>query len=314
LKQYALLIAALLALCLMGCAPLAEPEPTTLPTAQATQPPTTQATQPPTGWLTEGGKQYYLHPDGTRATGWLEDGGETYYLAPDGFLHTGWLELEGNTYYLKEDGTRARGELEIAGVKHHFTSAGARVLVVNPWNYVPEGYAPELVTLPSNLATQGVQVSAECYDALMEMLDDCNAQEPRAVVVSGYRTQAHQTNLYNNKVARVEAQGYSHEQALIEAAKVVAIPGTSEHQLGLAVDIIDTRVWELEEIQETLPAQQWLMAHCWEYGFILRYPKDKTGATGIIYEPWHYRYVGKDLARELHDLGLTLEEYLESLT
>ena len=106
----------------------------------------------------------------------------------------------------------------------------------------------------------------------------------------------------------------SREEAEIEAAKTVAIPGTSEHQLGIAVDIIDTQNWSLVEEQENLEGQQWLMENCWRYGFILRYPKGTTDITGIIYEPWHYRYVGLELAQEIHGLGITLEEYLDMLT
>ena len=104
------------------------------------------------------------------------------------------------------------------------------------------------------------------------------------------------------------------EEAAKIAATVVAYPGTSEHQLGYAVDIIDTQLWKLEQEQENLAAQQWLMANSWEYGFILRYPNGKTDSTGIIYEPWHYRYVGPEVARELHESGMTLEEYLLSLS
>ena len=103
------------------------------------------------------------------------------------------------------------------------------------------------------------------------------------------------------------------EDAKKAAATAVAVPGTSEHQLGLAVDIVDTGSWKLDEFQADLPAQQWLIANGWEYGFILRYPEGKTGETGIIYEPWHYRYVGKELAKELHELDMTLEAYLDSL-
>ena len=258
--------------------------------------------------------RYYLFPDGTHPTGWFEDEGNIYYIAPSGFMHTGWLELEGETRYFKEDGTMAMGELEINGVKHHFTADGTKVLMVNPWNYVPEGYDPELIEVPYGLATEGIKVSTECYDALIAMLEACNAECPRAVVVSGYRTQEYQARLYQNKVSRVQAEGYNYEDALVEAAKVVAIPGTSEHQLGLAVDIVDSRSYSLTEIQETLPAQQWLMAHSWEYGFILRYPNDRTEFTGIIYEPWHYRYVGLELAQELFEAGLSLEEYIQGLT
>ena len=133
-------------------------------------------------------------------------------------------------------------------------------------------------------------------------------------MVSGYRTNDYQKNSYERKVQSYIDKGYSQEDAEKEAATIVARPGTSEHQLGLAVDIVDTRLWALEEEQANLPAQQWLMEHSWEYGFVLRYPKGKIDVTGIIYEPWHYRYVGKELAKELHDLGLTLEEYLDRLS
>ena len=97
----------------------------------------------------------------------------------------------------------------------------------------------------------------------------------------------------------------------LEAAKTVALPGTSEHQLGLAVDIVDRSNQNLDRTQETTAVQQWLMAHSWEYGFILRYPDEKSETTGIIYEPWHYRYVGKEAAEEIYRQGVCLEEYLD---
>jgi len=100
------------------------------------------------------------------------------------------------------------------------------------------------------------------------------------------------------------AQGYSEENARTEVGKVVAVPGTSEHQLRLAVDIVDI------ENQEKTAVQKWLMENSWRYGFILRYPNDKSDITGIVYEPWHYRYVGKEAAKEIYDLDVCLEEYL----
>ena len=96
----------------------------------------------------------------------------------------------------------------------------------------------------------------------------------------------------------------------MQAAAWVARPGTSEHQAGLAVDIVDTAYQLLDKAQEDRPVQQWLMAHCAEYGFILRYPTGKSDLTGVNYEPWHYRYVGQEAAREIMDQGLCLEEYL----
>ena len=91
----------------------------------------------------------------------------------------------------------------------------------------------------------------------------------------------------------------------------VAIPNTSEHQLGLAVDIIDCYYTNLDKGQEETSTQRWLMTNAWRYGFILRYPNGSSDITGIIYEPWHYRYVGPEYAEDIHNSGLTLEEYLE---
>ena len=263
-----------------------------------------------TGWMEENGKKYYVNQDGTRATGWLELEGRKYLLDSEGFIQTGWIE---DKYFL-EDGSMATGTVQIDGTNRHFTSQGVPILVVNPWNSVPEGYEPDLVELSMDISVEGSKVDRSCYDALLKMIADCNAACPKVCVVSSYRTQEYQTNSYNRKVQSYLDQGYTQENAEKEAATIIARPGTSEHQLGLAVDIIDTRLWALEEEQANLPAQQWLMEHCWEYGFILRYPKGKIDQTGIIYEPWHYRYVGLDVAKELHDSGLTLEEYLDNLS
>ena len=119
---------------------------------------------------------------------------------------------------------------------------------------------------------------------------------------------------FNRQVDIFKGQGYDEEEAQELAAREVAVPGTSEHQLGLAVDIIDTDNWNLDESQESMPTQQWLMANSWRYGFILRYPTGTTDITGIIYEPWHYRYVGREAAREMTELDLCLEEYVDWLS
>lgn len=280
---------------------------------------TTHAAQDPTavsvsGWQEQDGQRVYIYADGSRATGWLNVDGARYFLDENGILQTGWLYESGNTYYLDQNGSPVKGEVQIGGKTYHFASNGQRILLVNPWNSVPEDYTPDLVTLSTSISSKDITVDRSCYDALVEMINACNAQCPSVCVISGYRTNDYQAGLYNRKVTSYLDAGYSEADAKQAAAKVVAVPGTSEHQLGLAVDIIDTRSWSLTEVQETLPAQQWLMENAWRYGFILRYPKDKTHSTGIIYEPWHYRYVGKELAKEIYDSGLTLEEYLQQLT
>ena len=295
------IIAILLGFLLVGCAEQPQAE-TTVPST--TVAPTTEATTAPTETV----------PETTEPIcGWVEENGFRYYYE-EGAMAIGWRELDGSTYYFLEDGTMAIGEVLIDETAYHFTSQGKRIIMVNPWNYVPEDYEPDLVSLTSAHGVQGSLVDSSCYDALIAMIDDCNKVAPQAYVVSSYRTLEHQTSNYNNKVKFYRDQGYDEQTARKKAATSIAIPGTSEHQLGLAVDIIDTDLWVLDSRQAELPAQKWLMEHCWEYGFILRYPKNKINVTGIIYEPWHYRYVGKELAAELHELDLTLEEYIHSLT
>ena len=185
------------------------------------------------------------------------------------------------------------------------TTQDKLLTLVNPWNTIPEDWTVELISIGN-----GHRVDRACYDDLMAMLEGCREAGHRPVVKSSYRTQATQKQLYENKVRQWIGYGYDEEAARKKAATIVAVPGTSEHQLGWAVDIVDDRYHGLNEKQATMPAQIWLMEHCWEYGFILRYPVDKSEVTGIIYEPWHYRWVGRDNAKAIHETGLCLEEYL----
>ena len=177
--------------------------------------------------------------------------------------------------------------------------------LVNPWNPLPDDWTVDLVTLDD-----GHRVDSRCYEAYMEMINACKAAGYSPVNCSGYRTQETQQSLYDNKVQRLISSGMSEDEAKTEAAKAVAIPGTSEHQLGLAVDLVDANMQDLTSAQESTDTQKWLMANSWRYGFIHRYPNGKTDITGIIYEPWHYRYVGKDAAQEIFNRDITLEEYL----
>ena len=141
------------------------------------------------------------------------------------------------------------------------------------------------------------------------MMDACRDAGLRAVPLLGLPHQETQQSLYDNKVQRLINNGMSEDEAKVEAAKTVAIRGTSEHQLGLAVDIVDANMQDLTDEQENTETQKWLMANSWRYGFIHRYPNDKTDITGIIYEPWHYRYVGKAAAQDIFNRDITLEEY-----
>lgn len=190
-----------------------------------------------------------------------------------------------------------------------FGEADGLLLLVNPWTPLPEDFVPwELVPVQNDQA-----VDARAYPDLQNMLGDMSEAGLSPLICSSYRSQERQQELYDNKVQRVMAEGASREAAQAEAARWVALPGTSEHQTGLAVDIVSLSNQMLDETQESTPEFQWLAENAWKYGFILRYPNDKSEKTGIAYEPWHFRFVGKEAAEEMHDLGLCLEEYLESL-
>jgi len=231
--------------------------------------------------------------------------GKGYYFREDGTPYTGWLTLDEKEYHFDEEGVMAIGPREIDGVTHYFSPRGVKVILVNPWNYLPENYDPELVYV-----TGYDRLTVECAEALEQMLADCAAAGHKTVIISAYRTHNEQVWLFERKTKFYLDQGYNLENAKKEASKTIAIPGTSEHQLGLAVDISDVNYQGLDDHQAEMPAQKWLMAHCHEYGFILRFPKDTTHITGIIWEPWHYRYVGIEMATEIMEQGITLEEYL----
>ena len=171
-----------------------------------------------------------------------------------------------------------------------------QLLLVNPWHTVPEGYEIKLATL-----SNGLQVDERIYDDLDDMLSDCREAGLNPIVCSAYRTEATQTRLYRNKVALVRASGVPEDRVEAEAARWVAKPGTSEHQLGLAVDINGN----------SYDIYTWLQENSWRYGFIFRYPGDKQSLTGVAEEVWHYRYVGKKAAEVIHSQGLCLEEYAE---
>ena len=126
-------------------------------------------------------------------------------------------------------------------------------------------------------------------------------------VREGYRTQEEQQEIMDEKIMSYMEEGYSKKEARNLAEKYVAKPGTSEHQLGLSIDInADTTKCSSESVYK------WLDENAYRYGFIKRYPSDKVEITGINNEPWHYRYVGKDAANEMKETGMCLEEYVET--
>lgn len=178
--------------------------------------------------------------------------------------------------------------------------------LVNGWNPLPANHNYE-----ANLTNEfgsSLLFDTRAAASLREMLNAGAAYGLRPV--SLFRSYDLQVSLFNREVNEWKSRGYTQAEAEAMAATEVARPGTSEHHMGLAADILSNGVYSLEESFENTEAFHWLKAHCAEYGFILRYPKEKEDITGVIYEPWHYRYVGVEAATAIMSRGISLEEYL----
>ena len=178
--------------------------------------------------------------------------------------------------------------------------------LVNFENTIPKDWKVDLVQL-----NNGQSVDRRIYDDLIAMLQAAKSEGLNPLICSSYRTNEKQEQLYQNKVSEYLSQGYSKVEASDKAAFLVARPGTSEHQLGLAVDIVSIKNQRLDRSQENTVEQRWLIQNSWKYGFVLRYPTNKNSITGVGYEPWHYRYVGKEHAKKINELGVCLEEYVK---
>ena len=263
---------------------------------------------PCTGLVETDKGAYCFADDGTPHSGWYQQDGKRYFANADGSLHTGWLEQDGNRYYLHEDGTVAVGKVTVEGQACFFSSTGVQFLLINPWNELPEDFTISLEVV------EGTSIDPVCKENLVQMMSDCRAAGLLPQILSGYRSVTDQEFNFQYTLQDWMSRGYSYGSAYSAVRQIVAVPGTSEHHLGLAFDIVDAYYPYLNYNQENTDVQKWLMEHSWEYGFILRYPNGTTEITGIIYEPWHYRYVGREMAAEIHELGITLEEYVDRLT
>ena len=174
------------------------------------------------------------------------------------------------------------------------------LIIVNRWNELPEDYSVELTEL-----SNGQKIDSRIYPALQEMFDAARAEGIYPIVREGYRTAEEQQEILDEKIQIYINQGYSQSRAERTAKEWVALPGTSEHQLGIAVDInADKSKCSNEEVYT------WLAENAYKYGLVLRYPMGKQEITGTSYEPWHYRYVG-EAALEIYEQGICLEEYCE---
>ena len=178
--------------------------------------------------------------------------------------------------------------------------------LVNWQHEMKKDYRPKLVEIES-----GYYVDVRIEEPLRQMLAAAKADGMRIEICSAYRSVKRQEQIFNESARDRRNEGMEYWEAYQDTLRSVNAPGTSEHGLGLAVDLVSSYYTELDRKQAQTDEAKWLEAHCHEYGFILRYPPDKTKETGIIYEPWHYRYVGVDIATEIMEAGITLETYLK---
>ena len=205
----------------------------------------------------------------------------------------GLLQYSTKGHYVQADSYQGGGE------------APWNLLLVNDWNPLPAGYDSDV---SFTTVSGGKQVDSRIIDAVNQMLNDASAYD--LAVVSAYRPQSEQETLYWRKVKQYTDKGYSDFDAQKVGGTVVKRPGFSEHNCGLAMDVGGSGDYTLEQSFANTAAYSWLIDHCADYGFILRFPQGKEDITGVIYEPWHYRYVGVEAAKYIMDNDLCLEEYL----
>ena len=186
------------------------------------------------------------------------------------------------------------------------------LVLVNHTSKMPDDYTFDTKECGSATAVNKTLQTVAC-DAFLEMQKAAAADGVTVWMQSGYRSVKYQTSLYERKTKYYLDKGYDNATAKEKAAAVVNPPGYSEHNCGLAADLNSPEHTGLDEGFEKTAAFRWLCEHAGDYGFILRYPKDAEDKTEIIYEPWHWRYVGVENAAKINASGLCFEEYIETL-
>lgn len=189
-----------------------------------------------------------------------------------------------------------------------FDKSDWKLLLVNKQHTVPDDYTFTLGTIKGSM-----KCDERIIEPLTQMFTAAKEDGVNLIVCSPYRDLSRQEYLFDRKMKTYINSGYSYMDAYKESSAVVTVPGASEHQIGLAVDLICDNYSQLNEGFADTAAGKWLNENSYKYGFILRYPADKEDITGIIYEPWHFRYVGVDAATVIHDRNICLEEFIQSL-
>ncbi len=211
--------------------------------------------------------------------------------------------LEEHGQYLEGSGNKVTVD-EVSIDELEFSADDWKLVLVNKQHPIPDDYEFELETIKD-----GMQCDKRIMEDLLTMMSDARKQGINLAIRSPYRTSERQVYLFNRKINLYMGQGMSYLDAYKKTAKYVTVPGASEHQIGLALDITSNTYYTLDEGFAKTAEGKWLAEHSHEYGFILRYPKGKEYITSIGYEPWHFRYVGVEAATVIKEKDLTLEEF-----
>lgn len=297
-----------------------------------------------TGWLDIDDSSFYMDEDGRLITGWIEleerlaedeierlqkkadsEGKKLvieprkilYYFREDGIMATGWTKIRQDDYYFQPDGQKlsngrilsagqaARGRVQTIdqGVCY-FSSNGKLIPILNKWNSYKSFYNPNLY----DKAYGVLKMTQDCADALSDLMNAARNAVKAPSVRSAYMDEKTSNQLYAYEMKKADG-------AEDEVLKRVSPPAYDEHRLGTTVDILPSAysVYDADKLSQDA-TMQWLMENSWKYGFILRYPKGFEAMTGVPFRPWQYRYVGVDVATEIHNSKTCLEGYIDELT
>ena len=181
-------------------------------------------------------------------------------------------------------------------------------MLINKQHPIPDDYEFTLAVIKGSM-----KCDERIIPELQQMMQAAQNDGVSLVIRSPYRDYERQIYLFNRKIKNYMKSKMSYLESYRTTAQAVTVPGASEHQVGLALDITSDTYTTLTEGFADTEAGEWLENHSYEYGFILRYPDGKEDITGISFEPWHFRYVGKNAAKYMYDHELTLEEFVAQL-
>lgn len=244
-----------------------------------------------------------------------------FFILPGGKVYGGMEYRVGNGVVAADAGTEGegqtadvqdqvkkgkKGEKEVLDI---YESDKEVLVLVNADHKLGKNYDVSL----RSICGGRLKASERMYRPLVDLLAAASDEGYQYWIASAWRSREKQQKLVDDDVCRLAAQGMSREKALAETYKETMPAGHSEHETGLALDILCSGNMQMNQSQKEEPGNRWLRKNSWRYGFVLRYPEEKEKITGIRYEPWHFRYVGKKAAAYMHENKLTLEEFWDRL-